>query len=148
MISMNDKACMKSAFIDSNIWLYALIEDQQENDKAKHPLAKQLLSEYSNIHISTQVVNEVCINLMRKANKDNDYILKFTQNFLASYTVHKQTTDDLLSAATLRLDYHFSYWDSLIVASAINNKCEILFSVDMQNGLKVYDNLVIKNPLL
>ena len=138
---MSDKV-----FIDSNIWLYALIENQQENDKPKHQLAKQLLTEYTNIHISTQVVNEVCINLMRKANKDNDYILTFTQDFLASYTRHQQTTDDLLSAATLRLDYHFSYWDSLIVASALNNQCGLLFSEDMQDGLKVYDNLVISNP--
>jgi len=135
-------------FIDSNVWLYALIETQQERDIVKHKLAKQLLTTDIDIHISTQVVNEVCINLMRKANKDNDYIFQFSRDFIASYSVHSQTTDDLLTASSLRLDYHFSYWDSLIVASALNNECKILSSEDMQHGLQVYDKLVIENPFI
>ena len=135
-------------FIDSNIWLYALIKTQQERDVAKHDMAKKLLTRDVDIHISTQVVNEVCINLMRKANKDNDYIFQFSRDFIASYSMHSQTADDLLTASSLRLDYHFSYRDSLIVASALNNKCEIIYSEDMQHGLKVYDKLVIENPLV
>ena len=133
-------------FIDSNIWLYALIEEQQERDKPKHKLAKQLITHHETIQMSTQVVNEVCINLMRKAARDNAYIFDFTHRFINAYTVHPQTTDDLMTAATLRLDYHFSYWGSLIVASAINSDCRLLYSEDMQSGLCVYDKLRINNP--
>jgi len=134
-------------FIDSNIWLYALIEEQNPNDKLKHTLAKQLLLENDNIEISTQVVNEVAINLMRKANKGNDYIFKFIHDFVSTYNVHSQTPSELITAGTLRLDYSFSYWDSLIVASAINNECTVLYSEDMQDGLQVHNKLEIKNPL-
>jgi len=135
-------------FIDSNIWLYALIEKQQKNDQFKHKLAKKLLTTQDNIHISTQVVNEVCVNLMRKADKDHAYILQFSRDFIASYTVHNQTTEDLITAATLRLDYHLSYWDSLIIASAINNQCKIVYSEDMQNNLLIYNKLTILNPFI
>ena len=134
-------------FIDSNIWLYALNEEQNLDDEFKHVLAKKLLLENDNIEISTQVVNEVAINLMRKANKDNDYIFEFIQDFISTYNVHSQTSAELITAASLRLSYSFSYWDSLIVASAINNGCTILYSEDMQDGLQVHNKLKIINPL-
>ncbi len=133
-------------FIDSNIWLYALIEVQKSDDEYKHILAKNLLLENDNIEISTQVVNEVAVNLMRKANKDNDFIFKFIHDIVGTYNVHSQTSVELITAGTLRLDYSFSYWDSLIVASAINNECTILYSEDMQDGLRVHDKLEIVNP--
>lgn len=139
---MSDKV-----FIDSNIWLYALIDEQNSDDESKHILAKNLLLENDNIEISTQVVNEVAINLMRKANKDNDYIFEFIQDLISTYTVHSQTSAELITATILRLNYSFSYWDSLIVASAINNGCTILYTEDMQDGLRVHDKLVIINPL-
>ena len=77
---------------------------QQERDKPKHELAKQLITNHGMIQISTQVVNEVCINLMRKAARDNAYIFNFTRSFMNSYTVHQQTIDDLMTAAALRLE--------------------------------------------
>ena len=138
---MNDKV-----FVDSNIWLYALIETQQKEDQFKHEIAKKLIHQLTNIQVNTQIVNEVTINLMRKADKDNDFIYTFLRDFLAAYTVHDQSTDDLLTAACLRSDYSFSYWDSLIVASAIRCQCCVLYSEDIHNGLSVYDDLQIINP--
>lgn len=133
-------------FIDSNIWLYALIESQNSNDEFKHIVAEKLLLKNHNIEISTQVVNEVAVNLMRKANKDNDYMFTFIHDFVNTYNVHSQTSVELISAATLRLNYSLSYWDSLIVASALNNECAILYSEDMQDGLEVHNKLKIINP--
>lgn len=136
-----------NVFIDSNIWLYALIEEQGLNDKFKHVLAERLFLENENIQVSVQVVNEVSINLMRKAKKDNDFIFKFIHDLVNTYTVHAQTTAELITAATLRLNYSLSYWDSLVVASAINSECSILYSEDMQDGLQVNEKLKIINPL-
>ena len=132
------------AFVDSNIWLYALIQDL--TDQEKNLKAKACIVEANDIIVSTQVVNEVCINLMRKANKDNAYIEQFLSDFLATYTVLPQTKEDILQAASLRKDYHFSYWDSLIVASALSSHCKILYSEDMQHGLNVYQQIQICNP--
>ena len=131
-------------FIDSNIWLYALIQNQTDQEKSLK--AKACIVEANDIIVSTQVVNEVCINLMRKANKDNTYIEKFLSDFLVTYSVLPQTKEDILQAASLRKDYHFSYWDSLIVACALRSHCKILYSEDMQHGLYIYQHTKICNP--
>jgi predicted nucleic acid-binding protein len=133
-----------NAFIDSNIWLYAMITS---DDKQKNTQAKNIISSTPKIHLSTQVLNEVSVNLTHKAGKDNESILKLCRKFIATYHVLQQTSQDLLTAGTLRIDYNFSYWDSLIVASALNNECKILYSEDMQNGLNIYNKLTIRNPL-
>ncbi|MEE9355672.1 MAG: PIN domain-containing protein [Methylococcaceae bacterium] len=138
---MSDKV-----FIDSNIWLYALI--QSEADQEKSLKAKASIVNTDNIFISTQIVNEVCINLMRKGNKDAVFIDQFLIHFMATYSVMSQTKDDVLKASSIRGDYHFSYWDSLVVACAIRGDCKILYSEDMQHELIIYKKLQIVNPLL
>lgn len=42
----------------------------------------------------------------------------------------------------------FSFWDSLIVASAILGEASILYSEDMQVGLIIENALQIVNPFL
>ncbi|WP_428354649.1 PIN domain-containing protein [Methyloprofundus sp.] len=132
-------------FIDSNIWLYALIQGQTDQDKRAK--AKACVVEANEIIVSTQVVNEVGVNLMRKAGKDNVFIGQFLSDFVATYIVQSQTKEDVLQAASIREDYHFSYWDSLIVASALRSHCNVLYTEDMQHGLHVYQQLKICNPL-
>jgi predicted nucleic acid-binding protein len=114
-------------FIDTNIWLYALIESDEHIEK--HHKAKQCIADTENIIISTQVVNEVCVNLLRKGKKDMPYIAKFIPKFTSAYQTLGQITEDLITASTIRAD------------------CQILFSEDMQDGLYVYKRLRIQNPL-
>lgn len=58
-------------FIDTHIWLYALIES--DHCLEKHHKARQCIAAMENIIISTQVVNQVCVNLLRKGNTDMPY---------------------------------------------------------------------------
>ncbi|MFO5494816.1 MAG: hypothetical protein ACLBM6_20290, partial [Cuspidothrix sp.] len=51
-------------------------------------------------------------------------------------------------AAKLRDNYSLSFWDSLIVASAILGKANILYSEDMQHSLIINNTLQIVNPFL
>ncbi len=50
-------------------------------------------------------------------------------------------------AHKIRLENDFSYWDSLMIASAIENNCTILYSEDMQHLQKI-QNLTIINPFV
>jgi predicted nucleic acid-binding protein len=133
-----------NVFIDSNIWLYALIQSQTDDEKRL--LAKNCIVEAKDIIVSTQVVNEVCVNLMRKASKDNAYIEQFVSDFVATYAVVAQTKEDVLQAASIRRDYDLSYWDSLIVTCALRSECSILLTEDMQQGLIINKQLEICNP--
>jgi predicted nucleic acid-binding protein len=44
--------------------------------------------------------------------------------------------------------YGFSFYDSLIVASALEMKCDVLYSEDLQNGQQIGKQLTIVNPFI
>lgn len=131
-----------SYFVDSNIWLYALIQSQDIN---KHKIANQLVQS-ENIFVSTQVINEVCVNLIKKAAFSEQQVYALVSAFYQAYTVIELNIDILLKASDLRNNYLFSFWDSLITAMALQAGVDILASEDMQDGLIVEGKLEIKNP--
>ncbi|MGL5796341.1 MAG: PIN domain-containing protein, partial [Waterburya sp.] len=75
-----------------------------------------------------------------------DNIQELVQDFYSNYQVIDIDYMIFLSASKLRHNYSFSYWDSLIVASALKAKIEILYSEDMQDGLVVDKRLKVINP--
>jgi predicted nucleic acid-binding protein len=130
-------------FVDSNIWLYAFIKSEQYQDKSK--IANSIITS-GNIVISTQVINEVCVNLIKKAQFSEDSIQELVQDFYLNYQVIEFETEIILTASQLRQNYFFSYWDSLIVACALTAEVEILYSEDMHNSLVINKVLTIINP--
>lgn len=129
-------------FIDSNIWLYAFMDITSE----KRSRALQLI-EQKEAALSTQVINEVCCNLLRKARYSETEIQQTVINFQDRYRILDVTAHIIHQASMLRESYSLSYWDSLIIATAVDANCTIVYSEDMQNGLRI-DNLVIVNPFL
>ena len=49
-------------------------------------------------------------------------------------------------SAEIRKKYRISYWDSLIIASALQNNCTILYTEDMQHTQIIEDSFTIINP--
>ena len=129
----------KTCFIDSNIWLYAFIETPQ-----KSAIAKSIISN-SDIAISTQVINEVCVNLIKKVHFSEKNIQHLTESFYNKYDVIEINREILLKASDIRGHHSFSFWDSLIVASALFWHSDILYSEDMQAGF-IIEETVIVNP--
>jgi predicted nucleic acid-binding protein len=132
----------KSIFIDSNVWIYAFIQQQ---DKYKAETAKNLIAQ-RHIAISTQVINEVCANLKRKTNPSEDMLSELINSFYRRYMCLTPEQNTLLSASQLRREYMLSFWDSLIIASALQLNAGILYSEDMQHGLIVRNKLRLINP--
>lgn len=129
-------------FIDSNIWLYAIADGQ---DAHKEGIARKI-TKSKQIAISVQVINEVCLNLIKKYKFDETEIQKLVRSFFGKHRVIEIDKDVLLRASNLRGKYHFSYWDSLIVAAALVANATILYSEDTHNGLLVENKLRIINP--
>lgn len=129
-------------FIDTNVWLYAFIQSQ---DQDKTVIAKTTI-ESSEIVISSQVINEVCVNLIKKARFDEVSIRSLIESFYSKYHITWIDKVILLEASELRDRYRFSYWDSLIVACALAEGAAIVYSEDMQSGLVVENRLQIVNP--
>lgn len=126
-------------FIDSNIFLNLFGADQKRKDFATS-LPKQFHV------ISTQVVNEnvnVCLKKLKlskaEAFNHGEYLM---DNFLLVQIA--RTT--IQSAFEISSKYGYGFWDSLILSSAIENGCDILYSEDMQNGQVIEKAITIVNP--
>lgn len=135
---MPDRKC----FIDTNIWLYAFIKS---DDQHKTGTAKRVIEGHK-IATSSQVINELCVNLLKKTELKEDAISGIIASFYNRYEVIEFSKDVLLRASTLRGDYNFSYWDSLIVSAALHAEAKQLYTEDMHNGLIVEKTLRIVNP--
>jgi predicted nucleic acid-binding protein len=55
---------------------------------------------------------------------------------------------DIKTAITIKQRYRYSYWDSLIIASALEANCSILYTEDMHNGQIIEKRLKILNPFI
>lgn len=139
---------MQLNFIDTNIWLYRLFDDQRieaEERERKQNIAISITNQ-SNLMISTQVINEISVNLIKKAKFDENQIKAVIQSLYNRCQVLEFSLTILESASDLRLNYNLSFWDSLIVASALSGGGNTLYSEDMQNGLIISQQLTIINP--
>lgn len=133
-------------FLDSNILLYALLAGQSA---AKFSISRNIIqNNRPDIIISSQVVIEVAANLLRKGNFSESQIAKFIEDAYEEYVVIDVSQKILLRASELRSRYSLSYFDSIIVAAALNAGSTILYSEDMQNGLVAEEQLTIINPFV
>ena len=130
-------------FVDTNIWLYAFMEQ----DSQKSLMARKIINENTEkICLSTQVLNEICINLLKKANYSEEEIRSLIKSIDNVFEIYPVKVEDCIKASEIRDKFNVSYWDSLIIASALNNECNILYSEDMQNNLFIENKLKIINP--
>src|SRR3990172_6124200 len=141
---------MANVFIDSNLLVYGFIETRNNEEKDKRDKIILLLereNNKNNIIISVQVINEFHWILKRKYDVNESEIRNKVIN--AILLIAEVTSVDLKiykSAFVIRDKYAISFWDSLIVASALENDCSILYSEDMQDGQVIEEKLKIINP--
>lgn len=138
---MNDDEV--APFVDSNIWLYAMVSG---DDPAKTQLARAVVQRAC--HLSTQVVNEICVNLLRKAGRSEDEIAELLRCLHRQHAVSVVDEEVMLRAVDLRRGYSLSYWDRLIVSAALLSGATRLLTEDLQDGLWIEGQLQVINPLI
>ncbi len=134
-------------FIDTNIFVYAALKPRAKLDEKKHFQANILLSSIQelNVVISTQVLNEFYNSLLKYGIEDRRIQEKLYQ-IIDVVVVTSLTLDTVIKSWEIKRKYKFSYWDSLIIASALENDCSILYTEDMKNGQVIEEKLKIVNP--
>ena len=133
-------------FVDTNILMYA-------HDTAagqKHRRAKVLVEELWETRagvVSTQVLQELAVNLRRKAKKPLD--AKATRDVVSDYLAWQVVVNggaSILEALDLETRYQVSFWDALIIQAAHAAGAEILYSEDLSDGQR-YGTVRVRNPL-
>lgn len=127
------------AFIDTNVVIYAL-----GPNSAKTSLAAPLFS--NNPVISTQVLSETANVALKKLALPLPETGKLLAMLEATCRVEIVTPATMRRALGIAERYGFSWFDSLIVASALEAECTILYSEDMHHGQVLENKLSIINP--
>jgi predicted nucleic acid-binding protein len=137
---------MSADFFDSNVMLYLFDQDAAAKRKRARDLVKQGLDDRSAC-ISYQVVQET-LNVLSRKNAlasgpgQTDEFLRRTLMPLCSVLPSEALYSKALA---LQLRWRFSFYDSLIVAAALEAGCKRLLSEDMQHGQRI-EGLRIENP--
>jgi len=135
-------------FLDTNIFIYTF--DRQAPNKAKR--AEDLVADALDTGagmISYQVAQEF-VAVARKPFRTPmtfEQIEKYWLTTLRPLLLVQFSTGLFLRALDLARRDQLSWYDSLIVAAAIQGDCEILYSEDLQHGRR-FGDLVVQNPFL
>jgi predicted nucleic acid-binding protein len=101
-----------------------------------------------NILISTQVINEFIWVMQRKFSIDLKLINQVVKGLFISYKTGIIDQEIIMKAISISGKYGYSYWDSLILASAVINNCKYIYTEDMQHNQIIEKKVQIKNPFL
>jgi len=133
-------------FVDTNILLYA--HDRTTGEK--HERAKRtvdfLWHERKGV-ISTQVLQELAVNLRRKVTPP--LLLPEVRDILTDYLAWHVVVNDsgaVLQALALEGRYKISFWDALILQAAETAGAPVVYSEDLADG-QTYGSVRVINPL-
>ncbi len=134
-------------FVDTNVLVYA----HDRTAGLKHERARQLLERLwisGQGVLSTQVLQELCINLRRKVTPPLrvDEIRGLIQDYL-SWEIVINTPASVVQALDIEVHYQTSFWDALIIQAAEQSGAGIVYSEDMAAGQR-YGAVQVINPLM
>ncbi len=137
---MRDKA-----FFDSNLLVYAF----DQGSPAKQDVAKRLIGEYGaagNLVLSTQVLQEFYVVTTKKLAKPltKEEAAEVVKD-LGEFPLVQVDKSVIYRAMGRHRVGEFSFWDCLIVEAALQSRCALLLTEDMQSDRHI-DRLEIRNP--
>ncbi len=139
---------MSDDFMDSNVFVYMF----DETDNRKRDTAVRLVE--SALHtgsasISFQVIHEILNVVTRKV--ATPMITGDAKRFMEEVLVPLWRVSPSVGLYNRALDiqarYRYGFYDSLIVAAALEEGCTRLYTEDLQDGQKI-EGLTIENPFL
>ena len=134
-------------FVDTNILMYAHDTAAGEKHRRAKALVEELWETRAGV-VSTQVLQELAVNLRRKSKKPLN--AKATREVVSDYLAWQVVVnggDSILEALDLEARYQISFWDALVVQAAHASGAEILYSEDLSDGQR-YGAVQVINPFL
>lgn len=130
-------------FLDTNILLYAVSSAKSEQNKRAK--ARELLAMEGG-GLSVQVQAEFYVNATGKFKLPHDKVVGILES-LDSYPVLALTEAVFWAALQLKERYQLSYWDSAIIAAALELGCHTVYSEDLNHG-QSYAGVRVINPFV
>jgi predicted nucleic acid-binding protein len=130
-------------FLDTNILLYAASSAKSEQNKRTK--ARELLAKEGG-GLSVQVQAEFYVNATGKFKLPHDKVVGILES-LDSYPVLALTEAVFWAALQIKGRYQLSYWDSAIIAAALELGCHTVYSEDLNHG-QSYAGVRVINPFV
>jgi predicted nucleic acid-binding protein len=131
-------------FVDTNVLLYAVSRDPDEQDKAHR--ANELLAG-RDLALSVQVLQEFYVQATRDSRPDalsHEQAAQLVESFLR-FPVQEITTAVMLAALATRRQFGISYWDAAILEASRALGCDVVLSEDLSDG-EDYAGVRVENP--
>lgn len=131
-------------FVDTNVLLYAVVPDEDEQSKAARANEILLAGDFA---LSVQVLQEFYAQATRESRKGRITHEQATSavKSLQSFPVQDITAGLVLDALETRARFQISYWDAAIIETARRLGCEIVLSEDLSDG-QDYAGVRVENP--
>lgn len=130
---------MPGSFVDSNVLLYLISDDERKARRAEAFLK-------SGAKISVQVLNEVA-NVARRKKKITWPVLhEFVASLRDAFEVLPITIETHELGLRLAQRYQLTTYDAVIAAAALLSGCDVLWTEDMHHGLHIANRLLVTNP--
>jgi predicted nucleic acid-binding protein len=133
-------------FVDTNVLVY----DRDRRDLLKHERAQAWMSalwQHPGLGVvSSQVLTEFYWTVTRKLRPglDEEAARRYVRALLAwEFVAVDQAA--ILEAWSVQDQFGFSFWDSLVVATARIGRCRVLLTEDLQDGQDL-EGLLVVNP--
>lgn len=133
-------------FFDSNILVYFADSGELQKQQIAGELIKNTVINGNGV-ISTQSLQEFFAATTRKLMCSKEKAKEYLENFKDSFAVEQVSVAHILKAVDICLKNHFSFWDSLILAAAIQSGCVICYSEDLTNG-QIIEGVKVVNPFV
>ena len=141
MNSMSDRF-----FVDTNILMYAHDTSAGEKHERAKAVVEELWRDRTGV-VSTQVLQELAVNLRRKAGRPLD--VKATREIVSDYLTWQVIVnggESILEAMDLESRYQISFWDAMVIQAAQLSGADVLYSEDLSDGQQ-YGSVQVINPL-
>ncbi|MBS1515755.1 MAG: PIN domain-containing protein [Bacteroidetes bacterium] len=139
-----------NCFWDTNILVYSFLKQTSNLEIKKQIITDNLTSNLIElkirIFISNQVIGEFVNVFLKKYNVSEQVLQNYLTEIIKAFEIAILRTDDYKYALSLRFKYGISFYDSLIVAKAINSDCSILYSEDLNHNQVFENKLKVINP--
>ena len=131
--------------IHTNLWVYLYGKDPLN----KSLKVRELINKnFESIIITTQVLGELFNVLTRKKIVGVEEATQIISELASIFLIIPIETPQVLQALEIYSRYKYSYWDRLIIATALLIDCQIIYSEDMQHEQVIDNNVTIINPFI
>lgn len=136
---------MTLEFIDTNVLLYAY----DQGGDHRHDRALALVTELGRSRtgvLSVQILQEFYVNVTRKILVPlTVHDAQQSLRTLSRWAVHSPLAHDVVAAAEIADSSKISFWDAMVVRSASQMGCRVLWSEDLNSGQTI-TGVEIRNP--